>query len=142
MLIKCVTKKPTENEIEILGETYKKSSLKQDTHLTIGKTYVALGLLMNTSYPSLGKGTWVKLLCDYGHIESYPMFLFEIISGKVDSEWIISKGLEGLLQIEPEIMQQPHFAEDYLDGIPEVVLAFKNLYKLMEKRANGDVLTE
>jgi hypothetical protein len=120
--------------VEALGEYYKKYSLKNDSHLTVGKTYCVIGLVINTSYPRMGKGTWVTLLCDYGHITTYPIVLFDIVDGKVDPEWTIRSRTDGIVDVQPDLLHEEHFAENYLDGLPEAVKLFKVLFERMEER--------
>ena len=134
MLVRCVRQKPTDSQVEDLGEYYKKYSLKNDSHLTVDKTYLVLGLVMNTCYPRMGKGAWVTLQCDYGHITSYPFALFEVIDGTVDPEWTVRSRPDGIVDAQPELLHEERFAENYLDGIPEAVKAFRELLKRMEQR--------
>jgi hypothetical protein len=138
MLVKCLQEKPNESQIEALGEYYKKYSSKHDSHLSVGKTYVVLGLMMK-SHPHVGRGTWVTVLCDYGHIEGYPIVLFEVLDGRVDIEWIVHSRPDGIVEIEPELLLGAHFVEDHLDGLPEAVKPFKELLGRMEQRAGAPV---
>ena len=134
MLSRCLQLKPSDSQVEVLGEYYRNHSLKNDSHLTVGKTYLVLGLVMNTNYPQMGIGTWVTLRCDYGHIQSYPLGLFEIVDGQVDPEWTVRSRPDGIVEVEPELLHQEHFMEDFLDGVPEAVKQFEQLYKRMEQR--------
>jgi hypothetical protein len=135
MLVKCIAEKPNDMQVQTLGECYKKSGVNQDSHLTVGKTYLALGLLLNDSYPHMGRGSWVTIQCDYGHITSYPIVLFEVIDGRVDLEWVVRSRPDGIVEVEPELLHQKHFMEGFLDGVPEAVKAFKELLRRMEQRA-------
>lgn len=135
MLVKCVALKPSESQVEALGDVYKKSGLKHDSHLTVGKTYVALGLIMNSHYPQMGTGSWITVLCDYGHITSYPVALFEVLDGRVDPEWVVRSRPDGIMEIEPELLHRAHFMEDFLDGLPDAVKPFRELLRRIEQRA-------
>jgi hypothetical protein len=135
MLVRCIKKKAERAEVDALGEYYKKSAVKYDAHLSIGRTYVVLGLVMNTANQRMPLGVSLTVLCDYGHIESYPLILFEVIDGAVDAEWVIRTLPNGTVEAAPKLMQSEHFAEDHLDGVPEVVRTFRELYKRIEQRA-------
>ncbi len=135
MIVKCIQQRPTEAEIEVLGEVYKQTGLKHDSHLTVGRSYLVFGIVMNTSYPNMGKGTWVSLLCDHGHLEEYPIALFEIIDGRVDPEWIVKNRSDGLVLVQPELLYGEYFSEHYTDRVPEAVKSFRELMKRMEQRS-------
>jgi hypothetical protein len=134
MLVKCLQEKPSDSQIEELGEYYKNYTSKHDSHLSIGKIYLVLGLMIK-SRPHVGRGTWVTVLCDYAHIESYPIVLFEVLDGRVDLEWVVNSRPDGVVTIEPELLLGPHFVEDHLEGLPEAVTPFKELLGRMEQRA-------
>ncbi len=139
MLVKCTAKKPNESQAKSLGEYYQKYGARHDSHLTVGKTYLVLGLVTNTGSARMAAGISVTLLCDYGHIESYPIVLFEVLDGRVDPEWIVRSRPDGIVEMEPELLLGPHFAEDHLDGVQEAIKPFKELLRRMEQRAASPV---
>jgi hypothetical protein len=138
MLVKCIAKKPNESQVRALGEYYEKYGSKHDSHLGVGKIYLVLGLVMNVAYTRMAEGVSLTLLCDYGHIESYPIVLFDVIDGKADPEWVVRSRPDGIVEVQPELLLQLHFAEDHLDGVAEAVDAFKHLLKRMEQRATSN----
>jgi hypothetical protein len=140
MIVKCTAKKPNGSQAEVLGEYYKKYGVKHDSHLTVGKTYIVLGLVINIGSARMAVGVSLTLLCDYGHIESYPIVLFEVLDGRVDPEWMVRNCPDGIVQVEPELLLGPHFVEDHLDGVPEAVKTFKELVGRMEQRATSPVI--
>jgi hypothetical protein len=139
MLVKCTAKKPNESQAQTLGEYYKTYGAKHDSHLTVGKTYLVLGLVINAGSGRMAAGVSLTLLCDYGHIESYPIVLFEVLNGRVDPEWMVRNRPDGIVEVEPELLLGPHFVEDHLDGVPEAVKPFKELVSRMEQRAASPV---
>jgi hypothetical protein len=138
MIVKCLQEKPSESQVEILGDVYKNVNLRNDSHLTVGNEYLALGMVMNTHYPNMGKGAWVILQCDHEHVEKYPIVLFEVLDGRIDLEWVVCSRSDGIVEIQPELFYQDYFFEDYLDGVPEVVKPFKELLRRMEQRARAE----
>ena len=134
MLARCTAKRPNEKQIKSLGEYYEKHGAKHDSHLTVGKTYLVLGLVFNVGRGRMATGASLTLLCDHGHVESYPVVLFDILDPRVDPEWIMRSRIDGIVEICPEVLIRPHFAEDYLDGVPEAVRPFRELLRRMEQR--------
>ena len=134
MLVKCLRTQPDDEQKKALGAYYEKYASKQDCHLTTGKDYLVLGLTMNTGIPRMALGILVTVLCDFGHIESYPIVLFEVLDGTVDPEWQVHVCRDGIVEVEPELMHTPHFEEDHSERVPEIRKAFDELFHRMNGR--------
>jgi|SRR5579859_805311 len=134
MLVKCARTKPDEQQKKDLGSYYDRYLAAHDSHLTLGKEYLVLGLIVNTGFERMALGISVTVLCDYEHIESYPIVLFDVLDGSVDPEWHFRAGPEGIVVIEPVLLHEPHFAEDHSERVPEVHRAFHELLHRMMSR--------
>lgn len=139
MIVKCKATKPDNEQRKQLGEYYNRFIVKHDSHLSVGKKYLVLGLVINSGSERMSLGLSVTVLCDYEHIESYPLVLFDILDATVDLEWELHTKADGIATIAPELMGRQHFAEDHADGVPEVRRAFAELFQRMMNRQSCNI---
>lgn len=104
----------------------------QDFHVTVGASYLVIGLQFSVNSNVLGTGAWIHLVNDYGHLAWTPARMFEVIDSRVSSFWRVDFSIEGQVRIWPELLLQEYFHDDLSDGDPVATEAFARLMSALE----------
>ncbi len=65
-----------------------------------------------------------RLLNDQGQPYLYPADLFDVVNGRVPSDWVTEFGEDGERYAYPPALNEPGFFEDFFDDKPEAVVSF------------------
>ncbi len=110
MIVKCISESPTESQSLWLGPGF---SRNHASGVVLGRQYFVLGLLINVSSQSMGKGAWVEILMepDIPTVISAPLFLFDVEDARVSRYWEVSVS-EGVIALE-----HPSFRGSLLEDV-------------------------
>ena len=101
--------------------------------LNLGQEYAVCGLLLTA------RGIWVFILEDEqdAYPLQYPLSFFDIVDATISSDWVTGKG-EGFSSVSRKVFallapkewaNNERFYEELVDGEPQVVAAFKKMYR-------------
>lgn len=94
----------------------------------IGRTYTVLGMSNN-----LDQSGTIILDMPYFYVFPTPLCLFNIVDDRPSNYWKIKKISEYELTLWPEEFYQEYFHDDLSDGVPEVVILYKQVVERLEK---------
>lgn len=84
-------------------------------HLSPGREYFVVGI--DDGYYRLVNNNFEPVL--------YPKALFEVIESEIPEGWVKEEYADGEFHVGPPDLSRPGFYEDYFDGEPATVKAFK-----------------
>lgn len=126
MLLRCRTAEPTPEQREHLGSAIRKG---ESLHLELGEEYVALGL-------EVWKGiVWIDFAENDRTVISAPLFLFDIIDGRVSEHWIVRALEDGTVRLWPELLFERAFHDRLSNGEEPLQSRFIELRREMEAEA-------
>jgi hypothetical protein len=87
--------------------------IEEHPRLRVGEEYVVLSVLVDRSLWTVG----LQLLEREGDRGSwYPAAMFERVSTRIPSNWVVQLWTDGSLHLAPEPWLRPGFYEGYVDG--------------------------
>jgi hypothetical protein len=107
MKVKCISKNP---DIKLINKYLDFFAVAQDFHLTEGKEYLVLGIIVLKQDLIL-----LEILSDFNHLVSAPIDLFEIIDNRISKFWVIDHD-ERLTTIRPQLFNRAYFHDDLFEG--------------------------
>ena len=95
------------------------------TAITSGKLYVVVGL----------DNDYFRIIDNNDEPLLYPKGLFTIVDDTIPEDWVREDYPDGEYYIDPPEFSKPGFYEDYFDGVPSALSAFKKYVKSLASRA-------
>ena len=125
MKIRCITNKPGE---ALSKKYYEYFSLKQDFHISIGKEYTVLGLIIYDYGLIL-----TEVLSDHDNLVAVPLPFFTITESNGSKYWVVTQR-DNMTTVRPELFNRRYFHDDLLEGEDESLLqSFKSIVRLIEE---------
>jgi len=134
MIVKCIAKYPSEDEMTYLGPKFFK---ERDFHVTIGREYIVFALTFLAEPDFAGRGLFVDIVTDFGHLVGVPLCLFSIIEGSASRYWEIREGKAGQITMWPQSFYREYYHDDLSEGVPEIVQDFNRVRALIEAEVIG-----
>lgn len=128
MIAKCISKYPTDQQIEVLGDFNR----RQAFGATVGKEYLVLGIAFHINLPGFGTGVQLQFLDDDGDIGFAPLFMFEIVDGRPSKYWEARFYKNGSFEFQPPSFYKEYYHNNLSEGIDEVVNDFKRILALLK----------
>src|SRR5690348_16577289 len=133
MIVKCVRKYPTADDLSFLGPRFLK---ERAFHVTPGKEYIVFGLSIGIDDESADcKGLWIEYLTDFENLIAAPICLFEFVERTPSTHWERRVRKNGSVDLCPSSFYREYFFEDISEGVPEVVADFRAVRKIIEAEA-------
>lgn len=99
--------------------------------LSAKKEYVVYGLSWHQHQLFYdGQKVLCELVNDYGNLISVPIDILSVVDSRVPDIWRIEKR-DGSVFLWPEIFLERFFFDDFSEGLPEAVKAFRSLQVLL-----------
>jgi hypothetical protein len=127
MLVKCVSAVPDASQMKRLGARYLPG--RQEFGLVVGRVYTVFGLRIVDGEPWLDT---VDPDREPGYLFSAPLFLFQIVDGRVPGIWQARLDSDGELRIAPPSFFAEFYFDDLFEEIPAVVEDFQRVRRLIE----------
>ena len=121
MKVKCVKNQLTEEECKAINAEVTTGPGRTD--ITIGKTYIVLGLNFYSENGTYFRGTVIDFIDDQGQYAWTTLAYFEIVDPRVSIFWRAKVGLTHF-SLWPAEFHREFFHDDLSDGVPEVVAMF------------------
>lgn len=133
MIVKCVRKYPTDDDLRFLGPRFLK---ERAFHVTPGKEYIVFGLSIGMGDEQTDcKGLWIEYLTDYDNLISAPICLFEIVQRTASRYWELRARPDGSVDLWPSSFYREYYFEDLSEGLSDAVTDFKIVRKVIESEA-------
>lgn len=133
MIVKCVRKYPTADDLSFLGPRFLKERV---FHVTPGKEYIVFGLSIGIDDESADcKGLWIEYLTDFENLITAPICLFEFVESTPSTHWELRVRKNGSVALWPSSFYREYFFEDVSEGVPEVLADFRAVRKIIEAEA-------
>jgi hypothetical protein len=96
--------------------------------LTLGKTYVVLGLTFPRETSLLGTNGAITYTENDSYVLQAPLVLFDVIDARISSKWILGHNQLGDVCLWPPSFFAEFYHDRLSDGDPELVEDFQRVY--------------
>lgn len=115
----------------VLADLGAEGSVRPKLFVGRGKEYMVYGLSLHRSSSVYRAGALIcQLVDDYGNLTFAPINIFDVVDGRVPDSWRVGTR-DGDVLIWPDIFYKDFFFDDLSEGVPECVVAFRNLQSLL-----------
>src|SRR5690349_15124370 len=95
MIVQCITEFPTDQQARLLESHKLYLSGKQVFGVVVGRQYLVFAIRVL-------KGTiWLDILSESGYLYPVPLYLFNIIDGRMSRYWELRRYDDGDIVIQP-----------------------------------------
>ena len=133
MIVKCKAKKPTEEEIATLAIDFGGS--QNPYAVTVGKSYLVLGLVFPRVPSLLGIGGAITYTENEWYIMQAPLVMFDIVDPRVSAKWIMGRSQMGDLCFWPPSFFTEYYHDKLSDGDPKLVEDFRRIYAELQEES-------
>ena len=138
MIAKCISQLLTEEIRTRIGAS---EHLRTVYQLTVGQTYVVLGITLLVRSAILGSTPVLTVEDDFGRCAEAPACLFEIIEGRPSVYWRARQFETLTLTLWPEEFYAEYFHDRLSDYAPGAVEVFKRVVdQLTIEASSSDVV--
>ena len=125
MIVRCKALRPTPEEAAVLGIVVESP---EPYMVTLGKSYVALGLMFPRNSTLLGNELAVAITDNESYVAHAPLVLFDVVDDRVSSMWILRRNQAGALCLWPPSFFADFYHDDLSSGVPSIVENFLQVY--------------
>lgn len=138
MIVRCLSTSPSQAQLQVLGPGFRRD---RSFGLVEGREYLVLGLIVDATPQSDGRGAWVDILMEpeIPTVISAPLSLFEILDPRASRHWEIRVSDEGMVRLWPSSFYREYYHSDLSDREPEIVKDFWRVHALLESEAKDHV---
>ena len=135
MIARCRSIKPSDSEAAAASIDF--TGLRQPYAVTVGKSYVVLGLTFSNAPSLLGTDGAITYTENDRYILSAPLAMFEIVDPRPSTKWTFGRSQNGEWCFWPPSFFADFYADKLSDGDPAMVDDFQRIYA--ELRAESGI---
>ena len=126
MIVRCRATKPSNEEAAAAGIDLGEMSAPYG--LTLGMTYVVLGLTVPRVPSLLGTDGAITYTENDWYILQAPLVLFDVVDPRMSSKWVLGRNQLGDVCIWPPSFFAEFYHDRLSDGDPELLEDFRRIY--------------
>lgn len=121
MLVRCVSAQPN-------GDRWTTESLPSEGwDLELGREYLVYGIRI------LGGLPWLDVRSDFGYIYAAPFDVFDVVDGRLPSDWVVGRVGDDGFAVWPEPFWSPYFHDDLIEGNPTRVQTADHVQRVLAR---------
>lgn len=137
--MRCRSIKPSNQEAAAASIDF--TGLRQPYDVTVGKSYVALGLVFSSVPSLLGTDGAVTYTENDFYIMSAPLVMFEIVDPRPSAKWTFGRNQNGEWCFWPPSFFTNFYADKLSNGDPALVNDFQRVYAELRAESGFDLRT-
>jgi hypothetical protein len=126
LIVKCRAAKPTSEEAAALAIDL--GGLPSPYSLTVGKTYLVLGLTFPRVPSLLGTEGAITYTDNEAYVLQAPLVLFDVIDPRLSTKWVVGRNQMGDVCLWPPSFFAEFYHDKLSDGDPEIAKDFQRVY--------------
>ena len=132
MRVRCISQSPTNAPTVERDPQFWPTT---DYRVEIGEEYfvASIWVLSSSVGPGWGPGAVLEILSEIGRLDTVPLSMFEIVDGKLPSEWELRVISADTALIAPPLLFTEYFHDRLSDGEPSAIREFNALILQMER---------
>ena len=129
MRVRCISQSPTNATTVERDPQFWPTT---DYRVEVGEEYFVVSIWMYST-SAWGPGAVLEILSEIGRLYTVPLSMFEIVDGKLPSEWELRVISADTAFIAPPLLFTEYFHDRLSDGEPSAVREFNALILQMER---------
>jgi hypothetical protein len=137
MIVKCKAMKPSDEQAAALA--IELGRLQSPYAVTVGKSYVVLGLVFGREPSLLGTDGAITYTENNAYILSAPLVMFDIVDATASAIWVMRRSQMGDWCLQPPSFFAEYYADRLSDGDPEFAEDFQRVYAELRKESGFEI---